>query len=280
VVPGNPVPVIVLKTVVIIMVSFSVREESDDPVIFGRGLYVVRFFSEHVTDRVHAEGRVMHNGESCANAKNERAQELTLGKPDQERQRHSRDKGPEIIVIILMREKRILSEVPHIIEVERMLPEEQPSYVGVKETFSDAVGVQIRRHKTVMVAVLGTPPDRRLLKGARAKEGKEELDDRMCFIRTVGKKTMVAGANADTGGHQEKEEKPKEGGLKTIARKIERPPDQSYGRGRDEKEDIFRNDLSDRDFETIGAILRIVVIVRIHLNPRDFRSLLQTFSLL
>jgi hypothetical protein len=102
-----------------------------------------------------------------------------------------------------MREKRVLSEVPNIIEVKCMIPEEQPSYVGVKETFSDAVGVQIRRHKAMMVAVLRRPPDRGLLKGACAKEEKEELDDRMCFIRAVGKKTVITGANADTGGNQE-----------------------------------------------------------------------------
>jgi hypothetical protein len=81
-VPGDPVSVIILETVVIIMVSFSVREEGYDPVVFGRGLDVVRFFSERVADRVHAKGRVMDHNEPCANTKYERAQKLTLGKPD------------------------------------------------------------------------------------------------------------------------------------------------------------------------------------------------------
>jgi hypothetical protein len=120
--------------------------------------------------------------------------------------------------------------------------------MGVKKAFPDGVRVQVRGHETVVVAVLGSPPQDRVLESARPEKEEKELKDGMRSVSSVREKPVISGADTDPRGKDKEKSQPEERRLKTRMNKVKGAADHRDDRRREKKNYIFRNDLPDRRF--------------------------------
>ena len=75
--------------------------------------------------------------------------------------------------------------------------------MGPKETFRNVVGVIVRVDVIVVLPVLGTPPERRVLEGSRPEEEYEQFDGPFCLERLVREQSVVTNGYAHCRGNVE-----------------------------------------------------------------------------
>jgi hypothetical protein len=80
-----------------------------------------------------------------------------------------------------------------------LIETKEPQEVSVPKAFADAIRILVCISVTVMVAVVSTPFKDAALKVCCAKTGKEPLNQAVCLVSLVSKKTVVARGDADAG---------------------------------------------------------------------------------
>ena len=108
---------------------------------------------------------------------------------------------------MLPHDQRVAAEIVDIIH--RLLRpefEKEPADVRPEKALADVVRIVIVIDVFVVLAVVRTPIEGRILESTGAEEKGGQFDRGLRFEGEMGKETMVAEGDTETGGHVEKEE--------------------------------------------------------------------------
>ena len=164
-----------------------------------------------MAQRIDAKGTVLKD-DHARHPRNEKGTESRdPAAPDQAKDRRQ-NKGDQsadpVDVTMLPKDERILLQIGHVVERrERVELEHQPSDVGVKETFGDAIRVFVVVDMLMVGTVFAGPEKGRVFKSARAEDQREESYAPARLEGQVRKEPMVTDRNGKPASaeHQKEE---------------------------------------------------------------------------
>ena len=106
--------------------------------------------------------------------------------PDAEGHENSRSNSPECVVPMLMQDEPAPLKIRHILVMKSMIPKDEPADMRIKKSFFDAVGILIRINIAVMIPVLGSPFESRLLERGGSEKKHHKTDKGVCLKGGVG----------------------------------------------------------------------------------------------
>ena len=207
----HAVAVIVLKLVMIVMVALAEGDDRHEPRVAGAAFGRIGTIAEVVAQRIDAKGTVLKD-DDARHPRNEKcAESRNPATPDKakDRRKHEGDRRADPVdVTMLPKDERILLQVGHVVERrERVELEHQPSDVGVKETFGDAIRVFVVIDVLVVGTVFAGPEECRVFKSACAEDQREESYDPVRLEGEVRKEPMVTDRNGKSASAEHDEEK-------------------------------------------------------------------------
>ena len=206
----HAVAVIVLKLVMIVVVPLAEGHDRHQPRVTGAAFGGVGALADVVAQRIDAKGTVLKDDDprhprnkKCAESRNP----ATPGKA-KDRRKHKGDRCADPVnIAMLPNNQRILLQVSHVIERrERVEFEYQPSDMGMKEAFGDAIRVFIVIDMLVVGTVFTGPEESRVLKGPCTEDQREKSYDPVRLESQVREESMVADRNGKSARAEHDEE--------------------------------------------------------------------------
>src|ERR1700674_606907 len=157
----HPIAIVMLKLMVIVMITFAESEESEEKRIARAALFRIGLAPDGVTGAVDEEGAMLQD-DYARHAGDEESAERSLPsvpkKADHRRQDEADHDRDRLDMPVLPADQFVSLEIGYIIE--RMVGvqlEKEPTDVGVKEAFRDAVGIVIMIDVLVMAPMFACP---------------------------------------------------------------------------------------------------------------------------
>ncbi|KAI3484012.1 hypothetical protein L1887_53026 [Cichorium endivia] len=199
-VPLNSVAVVHGELVVEVVVALADGDESGEEVVAGRHLVVKSGLAEVVSERVDAEGGVVHEEKSKHAGEEEAAAPVTPAQTGNKgRKAEAEEEEHGDVELVLELDDGVLAQVRDVGNTGLATGlDEHPAEVRPEETEVGSVGVKVGVGVAVVSAVTAGPPVDGALDGTRAHAGQEVLERERCVVGTVGPKTVVAGGDAET----------------------------------------------------------------------------------
>jgi hypothetical protein len=178
-VPLDGITVVGGELVVEVVVSLADRNECGDDVVSGSVLVIERSLSKPVSERVDAEGRVVHKGQTSRTGKEQPTPPIA----PQETRNDSRDdethddKEGEVHAM-LPPDNGVLVQVGHVGDAGLATGlDNHPADVRPEEAVVCAVGVEVGVGVAVVCAMATAPPFDRPFDGSGSGDGEEETED-------------------------------------------------------------------------------------------------------
>ena len=155
------IAVVVLKLMVIVVIAFAESEEGQEKRIARAALLRIRLPPDGVTGAVDEEGAMLQDDHAC-HARDEKGAERSPPsvpkKADHDRDEEADHDRDQLDVSMLPADQLVSLKVADVIQgMIGMQFEKEPTDMGVKETFRDAVGIVVVIDVFVMTAMLARP---------------------------------------------------------------------------------------------------------------------------
>ena len=164
-----------------------------------------------MAQRIDAKSTVLKD-DDARHPRNEKAAEgrdpAAPGQANDRRQHEGDQSADPVDVTMLPKDERIFLQIGHVVERRvRVELEHQPSDVGVKETFRDAIRVFVVVDMLMVGTMFAGPEECRVFKSARAEDQREESYAPVCLEGEVRKESMVTDRNGKPASaeHQKEE---------------------------------------------------------------------------
>src|SRR3989344_6242872 len=151
------------------MIPFPVGNQSNDPVVFGRRLAVIRGAAKIMAYRINHEGSVVNKGKPPGDCNQKCSQTMSQQCAYNRWENYAGTNGPQNVMAVLMHEHLFDLKVSDEFIRDGVLAHQQPAQMGVEETLLNVIGVLIGVDKPVVLPMLGRPLKNGLLKRTGAK---------------------------------------------------------------------------------------------------------------